>query len=306
VSRRLPNVWILSSVLLAGCSGGGAPPAPTAPGPAASASSQAAPDPAAAPPGSGAASQVRAAGVDVAALLADPSLAVDIPSPDEMFTAMQRAESKAGRSVTWTSLVAARPAELPKEPARLALRLGAVMADFFSAVQAKDAGMAGAAADEMKAIGERLGLTAEIGDYHTRAKAAIASGSWDTIRRELQLAHSIVKQKLESLPSPELGYLVGAGLWIRGVEIGSSYLKEAASWSAEGAGMMRQGAVAGAISSALGSMKGDLATDPTVSQVGSGLRQLESKLSFARESPPDAAAVAAIHADVVAIRSSFL
>jgi hypothetical protein len=296
---------VSAAMLLASCSGGGAPttPATTAPTPPAPATTAA--EPAAAPTaGSGAPAPGPA--IDVAALLADPSLAVDVPTPDEMFTAMQRAEAKAGRTVSWTSLTPARPPALPAERSKLALRLGAVMSDFFAAVQARDAVAASAAADEMKTIGDTLGLTAEIGESHARAKTAIAQGSWGVIRQELQLAYSTVRDRLGAMSDPELGYLVGAGLWIRGVELGTSYLKEPASWSREGAGMLRQGQVAGTIAAALGSIKGALASDPTVAQVSSGLRGMQPRLDFDRQSPPDAATIATLHADVTAVRALFL
>src|SRR5712671_2720983 len=158
---------------------------------------------------------------------------VVVPLPNEIFGAL----NKLG-TVNWRAHV--RSDEEPNftERPRIALLLGAVIADGFIAVQAEDA-------PAVKDIGQRvLALAKGIGVGNSitpHAKAIIEAAdkrNWENVRLELDRTQTSVQQAMNEVHDEKLSQLVSLGGWLRGTEVLTSVVKE--HFSADGAELLHQ------------------------------------------------------------------
>src|SRR3989442_6890765 len=158
---------------------------------------------------------------------------VVVPLPNEIFGAL----NKLG-AVNWKEHV--RSDEEPNFPERprIALLLGAVIADGFIAVQAEDA-------DAVKDIGQRvLALAKGIGVGNSitpHAKAVMEAAdkrNWENVRLELDPTQTSVQQAMNEVHDEKLSQLVSLGGWLRGTEVLTSVVKQ--HFSADGAELLHQ------------------------------------------------------------------
>src|SRR3989441_1247368 len=158
---------------------------------------------------------------------------VVVPLPNEIFGAL----NKLG-AVNWKEHV--RSDEEPNftERPRIALLLGAVIADGFIAVQAEDA-------PTVKDIGQRvLALAKGIGVGNSitpHAKAIIEAAdkrNWENVRQELDRTQNSVQQAMNEVHDEKLSQLVSLGGWLRGTEVLTSVVKQ--HFSNDGAELLHQ------------------------------------------------------------------
>src|SRR5881396_2997520 len=158
---------------------------------------------------------------------------VVVPLPNEIFGAL----NKLG-GVNWKQHVRSDKGPNFTERPRIALLLGAVIADGFIAVQAEDA-------PTVKDIGQRvLGLAKGIGVGNSitpHAKAiteAADKRNWVGVRRELDRTQNSVQQAMSEVHDEKLSHLVSLGGWLRGTEVLTSVVKE--HFSSDGAELLHQ------------------------------------------------------------------
>jgi hypothetical protein len=158
---------------------------------------------------------------------------VVVPLPNEIFGAL----NKLG-GVNWKQHVREDKGPNFTERPRIALLLGAVIADGFIAVQAEDA-------PAVKDIGQRvLALAKGIGVGNSitpHAKAIIEAAdkrNWDNVRQELDRTQNSVQQAMNEVHDEKLSQLVSLGGWLRGTEVLTSVVKE--HFSADGAELLHQ------------------------------------------------------------------
>src|SRR5216110_1149872 len=158
---------------------------------------------------------------------------VVVPLPNELFGAL----NKLG-AVNWKEHV--RSDEEPNftERPRIALLLGAVIADGFVAVQAEDA-------PAVKDIGQRvLALAKGIGVGNSitpHAKAIIEAAdkrNWEGVRQELDRTQTSVQQAMNEVHDEKLSQLVSLGGWLRGTEVLTSVVTK--HFSPDGAELLHQ------------------------------------------------------------------
>jgi hypothetical protein len=158
---------------------------------------------------------------------------VVVPLPNEIFGAL----NKLG-AVNWKAHVRSDKGPNFTERPRIALLLGAVIADGFIAVQAEDAGT-------VKDIGQRVTTLAKgigVGNSITpHAKAIIEAAdkrNWNNVRRELDRTQNSVQQAMNEVHDEKLSQLVSLGGWLRGTEVLTSVVND--HFSADGAELLHQ------------------------------------------------------------------
>src|SRR5437773_12431048 len=158
---------------------------------------------------------------------------VVVPLPNEVFGAL----NKLG-GVNWREYVRNDKGANFTERPRIALLLGAVIADGFIAVQAEDA-------PTVKEIGQRvLALAKGIGVGNSitpHAKAIIEAAdkrNWDSVRQELDRTQNSVQQAMNEVHDEKLSQLVSLGGWLRGTEVLTSVVSK--HFSADGAELLHQ------------------------------------------------------------------
>src|SRR3954451_24560773 len=158
---------------------------------------------------------------------------VVVPLPNEVFGAL----NKLG-GVNWREYVRNEKGSNFTERPRIALLLGAVIADGFIAVQAEDA-------PTVKEIGQRvLALAKGIGVGHSitpHAKAiteAAEKRNWTNVRQELDRTQNSVQQAMNEVHDEKLSQLVSLGGWLRGTEVLTSVVKQ--HFSNDGAELLHQ------------------------------------------------------------------
>jgi hypothetical protein len=158
---------------------------------------------------------------------------VVVPLPNEVFGAL----NKLG-GVNWREYVRNDKGANFTERPRIALLLGAVIADGFIAVQAEDA-------PTVKDIGQRvLGLSKAIGvssSITAHAKAitdAADKRNWASVRQELDKTQNSVQQAMNEVHDEKLSQLVSLGGWLRGTEVLTAVVTK--KYSEEGSELLHQ------------------------------------------------------------------
>jgi hypothetical protein len=158
---------------------------------------------------------------------------VVVPLPNEVFGAL----NKLG-GVNWREYVRNDKGANFTERPRIALLLGAVIADGFIAVQAEDA-------PTVKDIGQRvLGLSKAIGvssSITAHAKAitdAADKRNWAGVRQELDKTQSSVQAAMNEVHDEKLSQLVSLGGWLRGTEVLTAVVTK--RYSPEGSELLHQ------------------------------------------------------------------
>ncbi len=158
---------------------------------------------------------------------------VVVPLPNEVFGAL----NKLG-GVNWREYVRNDKGANFTERPRIALLLGAVIADGFIAVQAEDA-------PTVKDIGQRvLGLSKAIGvssSITAHAKAitdAADKRNWAGVRQELDKTQNSVQQAMNEVHDEKLSQLVSLGGWLRGTEVLTAVVTK--KYSEEGSELLHQ------------------------------------------------------------------
>src|SRR5213596_234461 len=158
---------------------------------------------------------------------------VVVPLPNEVFGAL----NKLG-GVNWREYVRNDKGANFTERQRIALLLGAVIADGFIAVQAEDA-------PTVKEIGQRVLSLAKglgVGNSITPHAKAIIDGAdkrkWENVRQELDRTQNSVQQAMNEVHDEKLSQLVSLGGWLRGTEVLTSVVKQ--HFSNDGAELLHQ------------------------------------------------------------------
>src|SRR3982750_1717673 len=158
---------------------------------------------------------------------------VVVPLPNEIFGAL----NKLG-AVNWRAHVRSDKGPNFTERPRIALLLGAVIADGFIAVQAEDA-------ETVKDIGQRVTTLAKgigVGNSITPHGKAIVEAAdkrnWNNVRRELDRTQNSVQQAMNEVHDEKLSQLVSLGGWLRGTEVLTAVVNK--RYSTDGAELLHQ------------------------------------------------------------------
>ncbi|HEX4652815.1 MAG TPA: hypothetical protein VH227_01070 [Candidatus Udaeobacter sp.] len=158
---------------------------------------------------------------------------VVVPLPNEIFGAL----NKLG-TVNWKAHVRSDKGPNFTERPRIALLLGAVIADGFIAVQAEDAAAVKDIGQRVLALAKGIGVGNSITPHAKAITEAADKRNWENVRRELDRTQNSVQQAMNEVHDEKLSQLVSLGGWLRGTEVLTSVVTE--HFSADGAELLHQ------------------------------------------------------------------
>ena len=158
---------------------------------------------------------------------------VVVPLPNEIFGAL----NKLG-AVNWKEHVRSDKGPNFAERPRIALLLGAVIADGFIAVQAEDAPTVKEIGQRVLALAKGIGVGNSITPHANAIIEAADKRNWENVRQELDRTQNSVQQAMNEVHDEKLSQLVSLGGWLRGTEVLTSVVKQ--HFSAAGAELLHQ------------------------------------------------------------------
>ncbi|HEY2139788.1 MAG TPA: hypothetical protein VGH00_06900 [Chthoniobacterales bacterium] len=158
---------------------------------------------------------------------------VVVPLPNEVFGAL----NKLG-GVNWREYVRSDKGANFTERPRIALLLGAVIADGFIAVQAEDAPTVKDIGQRVLTLSKAIGVSSSITAHAKAITDAADKRNWAGVRQELDKTQNSVQQAMNEVHDEKLSQLVSLGGWLRGTEVLTAVVTK--RYSEEGAELLHQ------------------------------------------------------------------
>ncbi|HEY8834417.1 MAG TPA: hypothetical protein VIM09_02450 [Chthoniobacterales bacterium] len=158
---------------------------------------------------------------------------VVVPLPNEVFGAL----NKLG-GVNWREYVRNDKGANFTERPRIALLLGAVIADGFIAVQAEDPATVKDIGQRVLSLSKAIGVSSSITAHAKAITDAADRRDWAQVRQELDKTQNSVQQAMNEVHDEKLSQLVSLGGWLRGTEILTAVVTK--RYSQEGAELLHQ------------------------------------------------------------------
>src|SRR4026209_724113 len=158
---------------------------------------------------------------------------VVVPLPNEVFGAL----NKLG-GVNWREYVRNEKGANFTERPRIALLLGAVIADGFIAVQAEDAATVKEIGQRVLAPAKGIGVGNSITPHAKAITEATDKRNWVSVRQELDRTQNSVQQAMNEVHDEKLSQLVSLGGWLRGTEVLTAVVND--HFSSDGAQLLHQ------------------------------------------------------------------
>jgi flagellar biosynthesis regulator FlaF len=197
---------------------------------------------------------------------------IPVPVPREIFETLDRFRDFNWRAVQRTDIAGWKPRS---EPADNALLLGAVIAEGFIAVAARDE-------VEVKSVGNavlRFARSLGVERAALRRSRSIVEhaeeGDWPAVRKEWDRLLPDVQRGMNELKSEQLAQLVSLGGWLRGASALSRLVLQ--NYSAQDAELLRQSGLLDYFEARLAEMDGEIRANPNVVRVRAeipGMREL--------------------------------
>jgi hypothetical protein len=219
---------------------------------------------------------------------------VVVPVPSEIFGVLDKLGHPNWSQVQRPSKQMASP--IGDQP-QTALLLGAVIAEGFIAVEAKDA-------DQVKQIGKSVLNLAKYFNVQKqvekRSKAIIDAADkaeWAKVRRELDGALEDVKDAMRELSSEQLAQLISLGGWLRGTEALTQVVEK--NYSKDGAELLHQPLLLDHFEKRLAGLKPKYKSDPLVTKVQKAILNIRPLIGLTEDSDISEKSVKEIN-DIVA------
>ena len=158
---------------------------------------------------------------------------VVVPLPNEVFGAL----NKLG-GVNWREYVRNDKGANFTERPRIALLLGAVIADGFIAVQAEDTATVKDIGQRVLTLSKAIGVSSSITAHAKAITDAADKRNWASVRQELDKTQNSVQQAMNEVHDEKLSQLVSLGGWLRGTEVLTAVVNK--RYSEEGAELLHQ------------------------------------------------------------------
>src|SRR6059036_2608546 len=158
---------------------------------------------------------------------------VVVPLPNEIFGALNKLSG-----VNWKEHVRSDKGPNFTERPRIALLLGAVIADGFIAVQAEDAPAVKDIGQRVLTLAKGIGVGNSITPHAKAITEAADKRNWEAVRQELDRTQNSVQQAMNEVHDEKLSQLVSLGGWLRGTEVLTSVVKE--HFSSDGAELLHR------------------------------------------------------------------
>ncbi|MBA3962903.1 MAG: hypothetical protein H0X40_13540 [Chthoniobacterales bacterium] len=158
---------------------------------------------------------------------------VVVPLPNEIFGALNKLDS-----VNWKEFVRTNKGTNFTERPRIALLLGATIADGFIAVQAEDAPSVREIGQRVVRLAKGIGVGNSIVPHAKAITEAADRRDWVEVRNELDRTQNSVQQAMNEVHDEKLSQLVSLGGWLRGTEVLTAVVDR--HFSVDGAELLHQ------------------------------------------------------------------
>jgi hypothetical protein len=158
---------------------------------------------------------------------------VVVPLPNEIFGALNKLDS-----VNWKEYVRTDKGANFTERPRIALLLGATIADGFIAVQAEDAPSVKEIGQRVVSLAKGIGVGNSIVPHAKAITEAADRRNWTNVRQELDRTQNSVQQAMNEVHDEKLSQLVSLGGWLRGTQVLTSVVDR--HFSTDGAELLHQ------------------------------------------------------------------
>ena len=192
-----------------------------------------------------------------------------VPVPHEVFESLDKFPNANWAKVQRRGLSRWKP---HGEQAQTALLLGAIIAEGFIAVQARDQ-------EQVKRIGTAvLEISAALGVKHSvlpRSKAIMEAADrsdWPAVREEWDAVSANVEGAMRELDSEQLAQLVSLGGWLRGAEALTTLILQ--NYSPDKAELLRQPVLLDHFEKRIAEMKPELQSDALVAKMRQGIPKI--------------------------------
>lgn len=212
--------------------------------------------------------------------------ALSIPTPGELLAALD----KVGK-IDWTSKFRPPIARDFSSRPQMALNLGGLIADGYIAVEAQDAQQVKNIGKDIVALAKPLGVQQDIINRGKSLTEFATDNQWDTLKEEFEATQNEVKNAMIDNKDLNLVTLVTVGGWVRGTEAISGYLADPKYYSEAGAKLLRQPGIVGFLNRRMEALPEKTRDDAVVKKTRAKLADLETAMSFPRETPPTREAV---------------
>lgn len=192
---------------------------------------------------------------------------VVVPVPSEIFNVLDKLGHPA-----WGPQVRVDYSAHPTARPHISLLFGAVIADGFLAVQAKDA-------DKVKKIGRRvlelataLSVKESVISHTQSITEAADAGDWPRVRSELDKTQHEVKDAMTKLQNKDESELVSMGGWLRGTEALTDLVRK--DYNPDRAELLHQPDLLSTFDRQLNGMRPKTRTNPIVNKLQAGLSEI--------------------------------
>lgn len=158
---------------------------------------------------------------------------VVIPNPSEVFAALDKMGSP-----NWHNVLAPVSTAKPSHPPEIAMLLGAVIANGFIAVEAKEKDPVENIGRKVIDLANSLGVGDSVRGHANAIIEAARNDHWDAVRTELDKAKSGVSNAMGQLHSKDQAELVSIVGWLRGTQALTALIM--ADYKAERAELLHQ------------------------------------------------------------------
>ncbi len=202
-----------------------------------------------------------------------------LPMPGELFAAL----SKTG-TLDWSTALRKTPAGVFTNRPQIALNLGALVADGYLAVEAKDKAQVRRVAQDIKRLAKGLGVQDEIVSRGNSIVEFAEAKQWETLKEELEATQNEVAAAMAAHKDQELVTLVMLGGWLRGLEVVSTSL--AKKHGPDDARLLRQPGVVDHFVQKLAKMDPKLTDSALMGSVRLSLFDIKKAVTFSPQTTP--------------------
>src|SRR5947199_538777 len=204
---------------------------------------------------------------------ASKSDSISIPTPGELFAALE----KPGKT-NWAGQYRSPMPVTYRNRAQIALNLGGLIADGFSAVEAKHSQQVKNIGTDIIKLAKALGVSEHVLSRGNSINEFAENDEWDALQEELEATQNEVKSSMQSHRDQDLIILVSVGGWIRGTQVVSAAVMQ--NYDERAAKVLRQPALVNFIQSKLNEVSPEVRDEPLVKELSGELPGIEKLVTF--------------------------
>src|SRR6476660_4184590 len=204
-----------------------------------------------------------------------------IPTPGELFAALGKPAK-----TNWSGQYRGPIPVTYRNRAQIALNLGGLSADGFSAVEAKDGQQVKNIGSDIIKLAKALGVSEKLLGRGSSINEFAQNNEWDTLQEELEATQNEVKSSMQSHADQDLVILVTLGGWIRGTQVVTGAIMK--NYNSSAAKVLREPTLVHFLQSKLNAISPELRQEPLVKDVSEQLMAIEKLVSFPAGKAPTA------------------